>query len=176
MKKGIFLALFIGFALMLSVNLTGYTQEHAYKFIDGEDWNYIEGLDIEQPLKIKMKALLLRATHESSVIANAPVVEASGPIIDYLPALDNFYDNPENKPLPLYFSLQIVDMQQKGIPDEKIDTYKSNLITKLEDAGVIQEPGEKLLHPKQINGPSPEKTDAVPEGEPKSFWERIFGQ
>ncbi len=176
MKKRQRLILSLFFFLISFSPICFYGESKSYKFIDGEDWNYIEGLDIEEPLKIKIKVLILRATHESSVIANTPVIDTTKPIIDYLPTLDVFYDAPENQPLPLYFALQIVDMQQKGAAGEKVEVYKSNLIRKLKEAGVIHESKNKdkpetgyiETGETQENSPTTE--------EPQSFWDRIFGQ
>lgn len=136
MKKMKILTLTVILCLVFTVPLMA--QQRSYRFFNGNDWNNIEKLSIAPQLKVMIKTIILRAVYESTLFSGAPVVEAEGVILSFLPDIDAFYKHEENRKFPLFFALKITEQYKKGASLAVIENYKKAILEKLEHAGVIQ--------------------------------------
>ncbi len=160
----------ISFCAIIFLPASTFAQKKQYKFFDGEDWTYIDRLEIPGETKVKIKALVLRPMYETTFLMGSPAVETSGPIIDFLPDLDKFYEHKENKPLPLLFALKIIEAQRRGASIPTTQKLRSSMIIKLVNAGVIDPARIKKLYGEKTTEPPQEKPGKEESEEKKGFF------
>ncbi|MEI8176939.1 MAG: hypothetical protein WCG78_08745 [Candidatus Omnitrophota bacterium] len=108
------------------------------KFNDGADWSAIDMLKAPDGPKQLIKGDILKLTIESSALSGNPLQNEHAVIPDYINYLDNFYRDPDNKPMPVFFALKIADMAGTGSDNASIAAYRLTVMQKLKNTGLIK--------------------------------------
>lgn len=105
---------------------------------DGYDWQQIEKLTLSHQEKEEIKENLIKIVIETSAFQGMSIFEARVSLEEYKDYLDNFYQEKDNVQLPLFFALRIADMDINGTPTFILEQYKSAVMKKLREAGLIK--------------------------------------
>ena len=141
-KKWATLYIIIGAALLITVihgcskkdkntSDTPYTPETI--FCNGNDWKYIETLNIPAAHKERLKITLVRLTEESNDLNGNSQIEPGESLKPYIEYLDNFYNQPENIDFPLVFALKITNMAKNDVTQKQVQLYKIMIMKKIRD-------------------------------------------
>ena len=107
------------------------------RFVDGNNWNRINAVNISEADKMELKETLLKSSLEVSIINNKPFLTPQGSIRDYAKNLDLFYSFDKNINIPLNFALRAADMMKKKMPPKAIAYYVKTISERLARANAI---------------------------------------
>ncbi len=136
MKKALILICIAAFTLY---SQTSYAQ---YNFFNGNDWIKINDSNMSVADKKRIKTMLLKSVYEASFFSGNPMIEIPNydeiKLKEYIEIIDNFFSKPENKIIPLHFTLKIADMIKNGEDNDAIARYRLVVLTKLKQKGLLK--------------------------------------
>ncbi|MDD4202209.1 MAG: hypothetical protein PHQ52_01950 [Candidatus Omnitrophica bacterium] len=106
------------------------TQTSTLPYLNGYDWDDINKMKASIFEKTSFKISILQIIIETSMFLKKPVVEDISKLEIYISALDTFYSSPDNRMIPVFFAMKVIEMQQQAIPEENVSAYRSLLLEK----------------------------------------------
>jgi len=99
-------------------------------YLNGYDWDNINKMKASIFEKTSLKISILQIIIETSMFLKKPVVTDISKLDVYISELDAFYFNQDNRSIPVFFAMKIIEMQQQTIPQENISAYRTLLLQK----------------------------------------------
>jgi len=72
------------------------------------------------------------------MINKVTLINPDTPLPEYMLLINELYKNPEDRSIPVFFAMKVVDLQKQGAPKLAVDRYKNAVKQKLKSSGIIQ--------------------------------------
>ena len=107
------------------------------RIINGYAWQEIVHLDIPDKDKRQIKTDMLKLTLETLLTIGSQEITPLNALDNLYISICDFYNNTNNLDIPLYFAIEIIKMQNRGLPKNIIDKHLEDIKKKLEQYGAI---------------------------------------
>jgi hypothetical protein len=136
-------------ACTISVTLWQGRSLAQYHFSDGRDWKQVDSYGFSAADTFKIKLMLLKSVYEVTLFSGKPLIQEDAPpdkflsvynkdFSEYPKIIDEFYADPDNLTMPLFFALKIADLTKRGVSAADREAYKQNVVSLLRQNGLLE--------------------------------------